>query len=100
MMYLLDQISSHYSLDLVNNEIGMTTLDLRGRDLIIIPPEESLHISTSELLQVLFGSHLSLAVRNSIGRDKRQHFLRTQPIHFTSVKNALRKQQTHFTVAF
>jgi superfamily II DNA or RNA helicase len=35
-----------------------------------------------------------------MGRDKRHHFLRTQPIHFTSVKSALRKQQTPFTVAF
>src|SRR6266571_7694374 len=100
MMSLLAQISSRYSLDLVNNEIGMTTLDLRGRDLIIIPPEESLHLSTSELLQALFGSHLPFTVRNSMGRDKRQHFLRSQPIHFTSVKSALRKQQTPFTFAF
>ncbi len=99
-MSLLAQISSRYSLDLVNNGNGMTTLDLRGRDLIIIPPEESLHLATSELLQVLFGSHLPLAVRKSMGRDKRQHFLRTQPIHFTSVKSALRKQQTPFTFAF
>src|SRR5205823_12217275 len=61
---------------------------------------ESLHLSTPELLQALFGSHLPFTVRNSIGRDKRHHFLRTQPIHFTSVKSALRKQQTPFTVAF
>ncbi len=70
MMSLHGQISSHYSSGQVNNRIDMTTLDLRGRDLIIIPPEESLHLSTSELLQVLFGSHLPLAVRNSLGRDK------------------------------
>jgi len=44
----------------------MTTLDLRGRDLIIIPPEESLHLSTSELLQVLFGSYLPFTIRASI----------------------------------
>ena len=58
----------------------MTTLDLRGRDLVIIPSEELLHLSTPELLQALFGSHLPYAVRNSIGRDKRYHFLRAQPI--------------------
>src|SRR6266568_7726774 len=100
MMSLHGQISSRYSPGQVNNGIDMTTLDLRGRDLIIIPPKESLHLSTSELLQVLFGSHLPFTVHNSMGRDKRQHFLRTQPINFTSVKSALRKQQTPFTVAF
>jgi hypothetical protein len=35
-----------------------------------------------------------------MGRDKRHHFLRTQPIHFTSVKSALRKQQSPFIVSF
>ena len=84
----------------MNNEIDMIALDLRGRDLIIIPSEESLHLSTSKLLQVLFGSHLPSIIRASIGRDKHHHFLRTQPIHFTSVKSALRKQQTPFTVSF
>src|SRR5438094_1697029 len=97
---LLDQVSSRFSSHPVNNRIGMTTLDLRGRDLAIIPNEELLHLSTPELLQALFGSHLPFTVRNSMGRDKRHHFLRTQPIHFTSVKSALRKQQTPFTVAF
>jgi hypothetical protein len=35
MTNLLDQISSRYSRSLVNNGTDMTTLDLRGRDLII-----------------------------------------------------------------
>ena len=74
----------------------MITLDLRGRYLIIIPSEESLHLSTSELLHILFGSHLPSTIRASIGRDKRHHFLRTQPVYFTSVKSALRKQQSPF----
>jgi superfamily II DNA or RNA helicase len=78
----------------------MVTLDLRGRDLVIIPNEELLHLTTPELLQTLFGTHLPPTVRANIGRDKRHHFLRTQPIHFTCVKSALRKQQTPFTVAF
>jgi hypothetical protein len=83
----------------VNKGIDIIILDLRGRDLIVIPSEESLHLSTSELLQILFGSHLPSAIRASIGRDKRHHFLRTQPVHFTRVKSALRKQ-TPFTVSF
>lgn len=78
----------------------MVILDLRGRDLAIIPNEALLHLPTPELLQTLFGAHLPPAVRANIGRDKRHHFLRTQPIHFTSIKSALRKQQTAFSVTF
>jgi len=81
-------------------ELPVVTLDLRGRDLVIIPTGELLRLSTSELLSALFGSHLPPAVRANIGRDKRHQFLRTQPTHFTNIKNALRKQQTSYTVAF
>src|SRR6266568_495171 len=78
----------------------MTALDLRGRDLIITPPEEDLHLPTPELLTHLFGSHLPAPVRSSIGRDKRHHFLRTKPMYFSAIKAALSQQQTPFTVAF
>jgi superfamily II DNA or RNA helicase len=80
--------------------VTITTIDLRSRDLIITPPENQLSLPTSELLRLLFGTHLPTEVRNSMGRDKRHHFLRTQPIHFTAIKRALRQQQTPFTVAF
>jgi len=78
----------------------MTTLDLRGRDLIIIPPDELASLPTPELLDTLFGNYLPIAVRDRMGPDKRYHFLRTQPIHFTAVKQALRQQHTPFRVAF
>jgi len=78
----------------------VTTIDLRGRDLIITPPAELLELSTTELLDKLFGTNMPKAVRSKMGRDKRYHFLRTQPIHFSIVKQALRQQQTVFTVAF
>ena len=78
----------------------MTTIDHRGRDLIIIPDEEMLHLSTPELLQALFGAHLPADVRIAMGRDKRHAFLRIQPIHFQAVKQALRVQRTPFSVAF
>src|SRR5216683_5410648 len=78
----------------------MTTIDHRGRDLIIIPDEEMLHLSTPELLQALFGTHLPTDIRAAMGRDKRHAFLRTQPIHFQAVKQALRTQRTPFSVAF
>src|SRR5437763_597573 len=78
----------------------MTILDLRGRDLIITPPAEWLHLPTPELLDALFGVHLPREVRANMGRDKRHHFLRTYPIYCSAVKSALRQQQTTFSVAF
>src|SRR6266571_3737441 len=78
----------------------VTTIDLRGRDLIITPPSEMLELPTTELIDKLFGTNLPKELRAKMGRDKRYHFLRTQPIHFSIVKQALRQQQTAFTVAF
>jgi superfamily II DNA or RNA helicase len=78
----------------------MTTIDLKGRDLTITPPENLLSLPTPELLDALFGTNLPRSVQVKMGRDKRYHFLRTQPIHFSAVKQALRQQQTPFTVAF
>jgi superfamily II DNA or RNA helicase len=80
--------------------MSITSLDLRGRDLIITPAEEWLHLPLPELLTTLFGAYLSATVRASLVRDKRHHFLRTQPLHFSAVKRALHQQQIPFTVAF
>ncbi|TMD80568.1 MAG: DEAD/DEAH box helicase, partial [Chloroflexi bacterium] len=73
---------------------------MRGRDLTITPPAELLELPTPALLYSLFGPYLPKALRAKMGRDKRFHFLRTQPIHFSTVKQALRQQQTPFTVVF
>ncbi len=78
----------------------MTTIDLRGRDLTITPPAELLELPTPALLDSLFGPYLPKDLRAKMGRDKRFHFVRTQPIHFSAVKQALRQQQTPFTVVF
>src|SRR2546425_6210766 len=78
----------------------MTSLDLRGRDLVIIPPGELLHLPTPDLLKPLFGTFFPAPMLATMRRDKRYHFLRTQPIHFAGIKSALRKRQTPFTVAF
>src|SRR5579863_3297437 len=78
----------------------MTTIDHRGRDLVIVPGEEMLRLPTPELLQALFGTHLPVGIRASMGRDKRHAFLRTQPMHFQAVKQALQAHGTPFSVAF
>ena len=78
----------------------MTTLDLRGRDLVIIPDDALLHVPMPELLRALFGVHLPTQVRERMGRDKRGLFLRALPVHFAAVKQALRQQGTAFRVAF
>jgi superfamily II DNA or RNA helicase len=77
-----------------------TTLDLRGRDLIITPANEYKHLSLAEINVQLFGTHLADEIRDSITLDKRQRFLRTLPLHFSVVKQALRQQEIPFTVAF
>ena len=78
----------------------MTTLDLRGRDLIITPEPEDAQLSMPEMLAILFGEHLPASVQADIGRDTRRGFLRTLPIHLSKIKHALRRQGTTFTVAF
>ncbi len=78
----------------------MTTLDLRGRDLIITPSKEYAHLPLPELLEALFGSSLPREIYRAIEQDKRYHFLRTQPIHFTAIKDALQQQGMPFSVAF
>src|SRR5215469_8845405 len=78
----------------------MTTIDHRGRDLVIIPNEEMLRLPAPQLLQALFGAHLPVDIRAAMVRDKRHAFLRTQPLHFLAVKQALQAQRTPFSVAF
>ncbi len=78
----------------------MTTLDLRGRDLIIIPAADLACLPTAELLEKLFGQYLPPEIRAAMGRDKRQHFLRAKPMYLNSIKQALRQQGTLFSLAF
>jgi superfamily II DNA or RNA helicase len=80
--------------------MSVTTLDLRGRDLVIIPAQEWLRLPFVELLKTLFAAYLPAAVLAHIEQDKRHLFLRTKPIYFSAVKQALQRQQTPFTVAF
>jgi len=53
-----------------------------------------------ELVRTLFGRHLSTEICASIERDKRYTFLRTRPLHFQAIKQALLAQHTPFIVAF
>jgi superfamily II DNA or RNA helicase len=77
-----------------------TTLELRGRDLIIVPGSEYASLALPEVLNRLFGKHLPASIRSNIVLDRRQRFLRIQPIHFSALKQALRQQEVPFTVAF
>src|SRR5437588_9903229 len=100
MKHHLDQTGFRCLLPHMNGEMLLTTIDHRGRDLVIFPREEILHLPTPELLQALFGVHLPADIRDTMGRDKRHAFLRTQPIHFQAVKQAFEAQHTPFSVAF
>ncbi len=70
------------------------------RDLIIVPASEYDSLALPDVLNRLFGKHLPASVRSNIVLDRRQRFLRIQPIHFTAIKRALRQQEIPFTVAF
>lgn len=78
----------------------MITIDHRGHDLVLIPDEKMRQLPTSELVQTLFGTHLPADIRAALGRDKRHAFLRTWPLHFKAIKQALLAQHTPFTIAF
>jgi superfamily II DNA or RNA helicase len=80
--------------------MSVTTIDLRGRDLVIVPEQEWLHLPFAELLKMLFGGHLPAEVLAHMGQDKRHLFLRTKPIYFRAVQRAMQLQQVPFTVAF
>src|SRR6266496_3207637 len=80
--------------------MSISTLELRGRDLVNIPAEQWLDLSLSVLLSMLFGTYLPTAIRANIAQDKRHAFLRMQPIHLSVVKQALERQQVPFAVAF
>ena len=77
--------------------VSITTIELRGRDLIITSPTEWQQLSLAELLTTLFGPYLSVDVSGDMAQDKRGRFLRTKPIHFSAVKQALSQQQTPFS---
>jgi len=52
------------------------------------------------MAQQLFGSYLPQHVLSSLEQDKRGHFLRTLPTHFSTVKDALHQHGTPFSIAF
>jgi superfamily II DNA or RNA helicase len=80
--------------------MSVTTIDLRGRDLVIVPEQEWLQLPFAELLKTLFGAHLPADALAHMVQDKRHRFLRTKPIYFSAVQRALLRQQVPFTVAF
>lgn len=80
--------------------MSTTILDFRGRDLALIPPGELQNLPMPELLQQLCGPHLATELREEITRDQRGRFLRTKPIYFSALKQALQAQRTAFEQAF
>lgn len=76
------------------------TLDFRGRDLALLPAKELQALPTPQLLETFFGKRLPGDLRDSFVRDARAHFLRTKPIYFEAIKQALLAQGTSFEIAF
>ncbi len=67
----------------------VVTLDWRGRDLAVLPPESLLPLDDDALLAALFGPAEAAAASRRLSRDRRGRFLRFSPLHFAQVKAAL-----------
>jgi superfamily II DNA or RNA helicase len=78
----------------------MITLELRGRDLVIVPPAEWEMLAYADLIARIFGKHLPANALEHLSQDKRHLFLRIQPYYLSTIKSALRQQQVPFIVAF
>ncbi len=68
------------------------TLEWRGRDLAIIPPDSLWALDDAALLHALFGPRLAMSMRALLMRDRRGRCLRARPMAFTRIKAALRAQ--------
>lgn len=82
------------------NLMPITRLDFRGRDLALIPPPDLQALSIPELLTKLCGPHVSQQLHGEFVRDPRAQVLRTKPILFKTLTQALQAHQTPFELAF
>ena len=80
--------------------MSKTILDFRGRDLALLPPAELLRLPAPQLLEELCGQALSGELRAALVYDSRARFLRTKPIYFHELRQALLAHGTPFEVAF
>ncbi|WIG61062.1 MAG: DNA helicase [Ktedonobacterales bacterium] len=64
-------------------------LDLRGRDLILIPPASLWALDDAALYITLFGPDDAPAAPALLARDRRHRFLRARPIDFSRLRAAL-----------
>jgi superfamily II DNA or RNA helicase len=76
------------------------TLDFRGRDLALLPAQKLRALPTPQLVEALFGKRLPDELRGVVVHDARMHFLRTKPIYFEAIRQALLAQGTSFEIAF
>jgi superfamily II DNA or RNA helicase len=77
------------------------TLEWRGRDLAIIPPAALAGLDDAALSRELLGPRAALRLGARLHGDRRNHFLRFQPIEFTEMKAALLAWDAHpLRVAF
>lgn len=75
-------------------------LDLRGRDLIVVPPAALWPLDDAGLCAALFGPGEAAAARAMLVRDRRARMLRARPIDFAALKAALAACPYPVRVAF
>ena len=74
------------------------TLEWRGRDLAVVPPDALWPLDDAALYGALFGVSAAAGMRAILLRDRRGHCLRTRSMAFTRVKAALQAQATYGVV--
>src|SRR5690348_8858375 len=64
-------------------------MELRGRDLAIVPPAEWWALSEDDLLGALFEPTDAAGAALLLARDRRGRCLRARPLHFERLRDAL-----------
>lgn len=80
--------------------MSTTLLDFRGRDLALFPPTDLQALAVPELLDALCGPHLPSQLRTEFVPDQRAPFVRTKPLYYNALVQALRAHHTPFALAF
>src|SRR5262245_19952590 len=70
----------------------VVTLELRGRDLAVVPPNEWWQLADDALSAALFGAREAEGAAHLLTRDPRGCCLRARPMHFERLRDALLAQ--------
>ena len=73
----------------IDGHADEVVLDLRGRDLVVLPPARLWQLTDAALYTALFGRGEAEGARALLTRDRRQRLLRARPLDFAKLRDAL-----------